>query len=121
MLVRFEGLESVIDREPQSGSHKGPAILIHVETYAEDIPLSRGQEIENIDDTGAVVVLRAGEFSIHHNKTIHSTEPNSSDQARISFSVHIAPPRGDMGTNCLVALGGAWDQYRRAMKTPFEQ
>ena len=79
-----------------------------------------------------------GEMSIHHNN-IHSSEPNPSDQSRIGFAVHIAPPqvrqeqfddptavvvggsdrfghweseptpRGDMDSDCLAILNQAWD------------
>ena len=75
------------------GSHKGPHILPHVETRAPDNLLSRGQTIENIDESKArFLPARAGEFSIHHNKPIHSSEPNLSDDARIGFTVHFATP-----------------------------
>ena len=134
------------------GSHKGPAIVRHVETYAEDNLLSRGQTIEDIDESTALdLELRAGEMSIHHNKTIHSSEPNPSDRPRIGFAIHIAPPqvrqaqfdgaaavvvrgsdrfghwqpepvpRRDMDPDCLIALDHAWDQYRLAMKAPYER
>ena len=129
------------------GSHNGPHIMRHVETHAEDNLLSRGQTIEDIDESVAKSLpARAGEFSIHHNKTIHSSEPNSSDDARIGFTVHFATPeirqtqfdgatgtlvRGednsgnwlpdpvaerDFDPDCLVALDQSWRHYRTSMK-----
>ncbi len=129
------------------GSHHGPHILRHVETHAEDNMLSRGQTIEDVDAEAArPLPALAGEFSIHHNKTIHSSEPNMSDDTRIGFAVHFATPeirqtqfdgatatlvRGedksgnwgrdpvaerDFDPACLAALDDAWNRYRTAMK-----
>ncbi len=129
------------------GSHDGPHILPHVETDAPNNLLSRGQTIEDIDESLAKPLpARAGEFSIHHNKTIHSSEPNMSDNARIGFTVHFATPeirqtqfdgatatlvrgendsgnwlpdpvaRRDFDPDCLAALDDAWNRYRTAMK-----
>ena len=129
------------------GSHNGPHILPHVETHAPNNLLSRGQTVEDVDESIAKPLpARAGEFSIHHNKTIHSSEPNMSDDARIGFTVHFATPeirqaqfdgatatlvRGednvgnwlpdpvaqcDFDPDCLVALDDAWTRYRTAMK-----
>ncbi len=129
------------------GSHNGPHILPHVETHAPNNLLSRGQTVENVDESIAKPLpARAGEFSIHHNKTIHSSEPNMSDDARIGFTVHFATPeirqaqfdgatatlvrgedssgnwgadpvaRRDFDPDCLAALDTAWERYRTAMK-----
>ncbi len=128
------------------GSHSGANILPHVETHAENNLLSRGQTIEDIDETVAKwLPARAGEFSIHHNKTIHASEPNMSDDARIGFTAHFATPemrqaqfdgatatlvRGednsgnwlpdpiaerDFDPDCLAALDEAWTRYQIAM------
>ena len=129
------------------GSHKGAGILPHTETSDPNNLLSRGQTVEGVDESQAsLLALRAGEFSIHHNKTIHSSEPNMSDDARIGFTVHIAPghvrqaqfdgatatvvrgadrngywqpearPTRDFDPAGLVALDKAWTRYRTAMK-----
>ena len=129
------------------GSHKGEHILPHVETHAPDNILSRGQTIEDVDESLAEwLPARAGEFSIHHNKTIHASAPNSSDDARIGFTVHFATPeirqaqfdgatatlvRGednsgnwlpdpvaqrDFDPDCVAALDDAWKRYRTSMK-----
>jgi non-haem Fe2+, alpha-ketoglutarate-dependent halogenase len=129
------------------GSHRGPAILPHVETYDKQNLLARGQTIEQVDESNLVYLeVNAGEFSIHHNKTIHSSQPNTSDSPRIGFAVHFAAPhvrqmqfegataivmRGedrfghwqadpipkeDFDPVCLAALDVAWERYRKAMK-----
>jgi hypothetical protein len=129
------------------GSHLGPHILPHVETDEPNNLLSRGQTILDIDESIAKSLpARAGEFSIHHNKTTHSSEPNKSDDARIGFTAHFATPeirqaqfdgatatlvRGednvgnwlpdpvaqrDFDPDCLDALDEAWVRYRTAMR-----
>lgn len=129
------------------GSHRGPAILPHTDTYDENNILSRGQTIEDIDESTALYMpLEPGECSIHHNKAIHSSEPNNSDDARIGFTIHFATPdvrqaqydgatatlvRGtdthgywkpdyvpkeDFDPEGLKALDENWTRYRTAMK-----
>lgn len=129
------------------GSHNGPAILPHVETYDQNNLLARGQTIEKVDESNLVYLeVDAGEFSIHHNKTIHSSQPNTADTPRIGFAVHFAAPhvrqvqyegatatvvRGtdrfahwhpdprpkeDFDPVCLTALDEAWTRYRKAMR-----
>ncbi|NQU72387.1 MAG: phytanoyl-CoA dioxygenase family protein [Rhodospirillales bacterium] len=131
------------------GSHKGEAILPHLETDDPNNILSRGQTIENIDESVAVEMpLEPGQFSIHHNKTIHGSLPNKSDTPRIGFAIHFATPeirqtqfegataslvRGedthghwlpdsvakhDMDPDCLEELDVCWQRYRNAMKSP---
>ena len=133
------------------GSHKGDAVMRHVETFDPDNILARGQTIEGVDETETVdLEVRAGEMSIHHNKTVHSSMPNPSDQPRIGFAIHIVPPhvrqtqfdgatgtlmRGqdktgnwapdisakkNMDPDCLAALDHAWSNYRKYMKAPYE-
>jgi len=130
------------------GSHKGAAVVPHVETYDPKNLLSRGQTILNVDETNAdFMELDAGQFSLHHNKLFHSSEPNASDDVRIGFAVHIAPahcrqaqfenatavvvrgrdrnnywqpepyPRHDFDPDCLKALDEAWTRYRKGMKS----
>ena len=73
------------------GSHAGEAILPHDETFDANNLLSRGQTIRDLDPSTAVEMpLRAGQFSVHHNKTIHSSEPNNADWPRIGFAIHFA-------------------------------
>ena len=73
------------------GTHRGEAILPHEETYDEKNLLSRGQTIRNLDISTAVdMPLAPGQMSIHHNKTIHSSEPNNADWPRVGFAIHFA-------------------------------
>ena len=86
------------DSRPESGclrilprSHRGPD-LRHVETHEKDNMLARGQTIEGIDDSQAVeLVLEAGEFSLHHERTAHSSLANSSPDRRIGFAFFYIP------------------------------
>jgi len=134
------------------GTHMGAAIMPHVETYDPKNILARGQTIEGGDSSNAIdMPLAAGQCSIHHNKTIHGSNPNRSGEPRIGFTVHITTPdvrqtqfdgatgtlvRGedryghwapdpvaerDMDPVCLAALDEAWDRYRVAMKAPDQQ
>ena len=64
------------------GSHRGEE-LVHVETY---------DTLEGIDDSGAVdLVLRAGQFSIHHERLVHGSEPNRSAWRRMGISFIYIP------------------------------
>ncbi len=73
------------------GSHLGEAIRAHEETRDPNNMLSRGQTIRGLDNDEAVEMpLAAGQMSIHHNKTIHSSEPNNADWPRIGVAIHFA-------------------------------
>jgi chlorinating enzyme len=73
------------------GSHRGEAHS-HVETFHEKNLLARGQAIEGIDESAAVdVVLRAGEFSLHHERILHGSLPNQSDGQRIGLTIFYIP------------------------------
>ena len=72
------------------GSHQWPDQQ-HVETYDENNLLSRGQTIRDLDTSAATdMPLEPGQMSIHHNKTIHSSEPNNADWPRVGFAIHFA-------------------------------
>ena len=74
-----------------AGSHLGPEILLHDEIPDPDNMLVRGQTVRDVDESLAVEMpLAAGQMSIHHNKTIHSSEPNRAAWPRIGFAVHFA-------------------------------
>ena len=75
------------------GTHKEPDFT-HVETGAADNLLSRGQSIDGIDDAGAVdLVLKAGQFSMHHERLVHGSAPNTSDGRRLGMSFTFLPTR----------------------------
>lgn len=66
----------------------------HVDTLADDNLLTRGQEIAmSVDEADAVYCpLRPGEFSLHHVRTVHASEPNRSDDRRIGVAVRYVTP-----------------------------
>jgi len=68
------------------GSHKNP-ILPHTDTYGDDNLLSRGQEVavDVAPEDREPIILRPGEFSLHHGLTIHGSGPNGSDDRRIGL------------------------------------
>lgn len=129
------------------GTHIGPAILPHEETHDPNNLLSRGQTIRDLDTTTAVEMpLKAGQFSIHHNKTVHSSEPNNADWPRVGFAIHYAAsdvkqaqfdnalaihvrgedpqgnwiddprPEYEMSPESLKAVEEYWHRYRTAMR-----
>jgi len=122
-------------------SHKLPD-LRHVETYAPDNMLARGQELQIDDDSHAVTMeLAAGEFSLHHERTAHGSQRNRTAERRIGFAFFYIPahvrsltgrrsatlvrgtdrhghwdadplPRFDRDPVAMDALRAAWGQYR---------
>jgi non-haem Fe2+, alpha-ketoglutarate-dependent halogenase len=80
------------------GSHAGPD-LKHVETYEKDNMLAKGQSLVGIDDNLAVEMpLEPGQFSIHHERTAHSSLPNRSDDRRIGFAFFYVPTHAQSTT-----------------------
>ena len=74
------------------GSHKYDQIA-HRDTYAAENLLTRGQEIEmEVDEAQAVdVPLEAGEFSLHHIRLVHGSEPNTTPDRRIGLAIRYIP------------------------------
>ena len=69
------------------GSHKW-SIQDHSDTFAEENILTRGQSIEDVNEDSAVdLVLKPGQLSIHHPRTIHSSRPNRSNYRRIGVAL----------------------------------
>ena len=76
-----------------AGSHK-TKIQEHEDTFAENNILTRGQVIQNVDESKAVdLILEPGEMSIHHGAVIHGSQPNNSNHRRIGFSLQSYMPR----------------------------
>jgi phytanoyl-CoA dioxygenase PhyH len=69
--------------------------LPHVDTFAKNNMLSRGQEVAvDLGDRAWVELgLRAGEMSLHHVGIVHGSEPNQSDRRRVGFAVRYMTPR----------------------------
>ncbi|MDH0745179.1 phytanoyl-CoA dioxygenase family protein [Pseudomonas sp. GD03842] len=73
------------------GSHREPDYL-HQETFAKDNMLAKGQSLIGVDDSrGVEMPLSAGEFSIHHERTAHSSRANTTDDRRIGFAFFYIP------------------------------
>jgi hypothetical protein len=98
-------------------THLGPD-LRHVETFAKDNMLAKGQSIEGLDDTQAVSMeLNAGEFSLHHERTAHGSGPNRAHERRIGFAFFFIPThvRSTLGRRQATLVRGSdryghWDQ-----------
>lgn len=86
--------ESTIEKgclKVMPGTHRGPD-LRHIETFAKDNMLAKGQSIEGLDESKAVSMeLEAGEFSLHHERTAHGSGPNRAQDRRIGFAFFYIP------------------------------
>lgn len=67
--------------------------LPHQDTYAENNLLTRGQEVMVEVDAGDAVdvQLQPGEFSLHHVRLVHGSDPNNADYRRIGYAVRYIP------------------------------
>jgi hypothetical protein len=65
------------------GSHRDD-IHHHEDTFDEDNILTRGQAVQDLDESRAVdLILKPGQISLHHARTIHGSKPNLSKNRRI--------------------------------------
>ena len=72
-------------------SHLGKS-QVHNETYDPKNLLARGQKIEDLDDSNAVdLVLKAGEFSLHNERTVHGSLANNSESTRTGLALFYIP------------------------------
>jgi ectoine hydroxylase-related dioxygenase (phytanoyl-CoA dioxygenase family) len=73
------------------GSHR--CAVSHIETFAVDNLLSRGQEAAVVvrPSEAVDIVLHPGEMSLHHSLLLHGSEPNRADYSRIGFAIRYAP------------------------------
>lgn len=96
------------------GSHK-KRLVEHVDTFADQNLLSRGQEIAvEVDEASAVdVVLETGEASLHHGHLFHASGPNTTNDRRIGVAIrYIAPSmKQESGDRSLVALVKGEDRF----------
>ena len=74
------------------GSHRLNQ-LEHRETYDEHNLLTRGQEVASTFDSSDItdIELELGECSLHHVRTIHGSQPNTSNDRRIGFAIRYIP------------------------------
>jgi non-heme Fe2+,alpha-ketoglutarate-dependent halogenase len=91
------------------GSHAGH-IREHEETFADDNILTRGQRINNIDESKAVdLILRPGQMSLHHAEIVHGSQPNCGSNRRIGFAMQAYMPplaRQVLGENYWLKIRG---------------
>lgn len=91
------------------GTHTRDQVA-HKDTFASDNLLSRGQEIAvEVDEADAVdVVLQPGEFSLHHVRLFHGSEPNRSELPRIGYAIRYIPTyvRQTMGRDSATLVRG---------------
>ena len=96
------------------GSHR-ERIVPHVDTFAENNLLTRGQEIavEVDEDDAVAVVLQPGQASIHHGHLFHGSGPNRTDDRRIGFAIrYIAPAmKQQSGDRSVVTLVAGEDRH----------
>lgn len=69
------------------GSHR--RVAPHRDTFDAQNLLTRGQEVAvEVDEADAVdVELAPGEFSLHHGRVFHASDPNTSDDRRIGLAI----------------------------------
>ena len=67
--------------------------LAHVDTFAENNMLTRGQEIAvEVDESRTVAMpLEPGEMSLHHIRLVHGSAPNLSVDRRIGLAIRYMP------------------------------
>ena len=96
------------------GSH-AKKVVPHVDSFAQDNLLTRGQEIAvEVDEASAVnVVLRAGQASLHHGHMFHASGPNGTNSRRIGVALrYVAPSMKQIsGDKLLVSHVSGKDEY----------
>jgi ectoine hydroxylase-related dioxygenase (phytanoyl-CoA dioxygenase family) len=67
--------------------------LPHQDTFASDNLLTRGQEVMvQVDESKVVdIELQPGEFSLHHVRIVHGSDPNPADYRRIGLAIRYVP------------------------------
>jgi len=87
----------------------------HVDSFAKDNLLTRGQEIAvEVDDASGVdVLLRAGQVSLHHGHMFHASGPNTTNERRLGVAIrYIAPSMKQVsGDKLLVSQVKGRDNY----------
>jgi chlorinating enzyme len=67
--------------------------LPHKDTFAANNLLTRGQEVMvEVNEADAVnIELQPGEFSLHHVRIVHGSDPNRADYRRIGYAIRYLP------------------------------
>jgi hypothetical protein len=96
------------------GSHRKKDVA-HVDSFAPDNLLTRGQEIAvDVDEASAVnVVLRAGQVSFHHGHMFHASGPNTTNERRLGVAIRYVAPsmKQTSGDKLLVSQVAGKDDY----------
>lgn len=96
------------------GSHMR-RLVPHVDSFADDNLLSRGQEIAvEVNESDAVdVILQPGQASLHHGHLFHASGPNRTDDRRIGAAIRYIQPsmKQKSGDRSLVAHVSGEDRY----------
>jgi len=103
-------------------SHRGPDYA-HEETMSAGNLLIRGQTIRGLDEERAVAMeLRPGEFSLHHERMAHSSQPNRSSERRIGYALFYIPThvRSTLGRRTALLVRGK-DEYGNWAPDPVPQ
>ena len=102
------------------GSHRLD-IQQHIDTFGEDNILTRGQQIEDVDEESALdIELEPGQMSLHHARTIHGSGPNKTSGRRIGIALQsFAHPstRQVHGEDYALLVRGS-DEYGNFTKGP---
>jgi ectoine hydroxylase-related dioxygenase (phytanoyl-CoA dioxygenase family) len=97
---------------PGSHAHE---LVAHVDSFAQDNLLTRGQEIAvKVDEANAVdVVLRAGQASFHHGHMYHASGPNRTDARRVASAIRYVATsmKQTSGDKLLVSHVSGNDRY----------
>ena len=92
-----------------SGSHHS-GVKRHVDTYAEDNILARGQSVNNVEEDNAVnIELRPGQMSLHHPQLVHGSRPNRSGGRRVGFAMQSylgSDVRPEFGVHHVMPIAG---------------
>lgn len=74
----------------------------HRDTFEEDNILTRGQRVEDVDETNVVnLVLEPGQISLHHPWLVHGSRANESEHRRVGIAFQsyigddVRPTRGE--------------------------
>ena len=82
------------------GSHKDN-LKDHDQMFNEGNLLTRGQTVKNVPiEKTTLLILKAGQMSLHHPKIVHGSEQNNSKDRRIGFVI-----QSYIGTNVKQILG----------------
>ena len=96
------------------GTHKSK-IVEHIDTFAENNLLSRGQEIAvEVNERDAISAsLEAGQASMHHGLLFHSSGPNLTNERRIGSAIRYIKPsmKQETGDRSLVTLVSGEDRF----------